>query len=152
MIYILFRKIRQFFIPHIADNTNYADTSSEKQSIAGTETPSLVDDLDSACTTITIYMREDGEFAVTTSFTRNSEEVMDITGTVLHMINSGLLADYFLQSLQYWGVGNDQDVSLTNTIVEKWKKLFDEKNNIINKQLAIDPSDVFALKDLDKDN
>ena len=64
---------------------------------------SLTDDLDSACAAITIYMREDGEFAITSEFSHDNEEVAEISGRVLHMMNSGLLADYFLQSLQHVG-------------------------------------------------
>jgi len=152
MINILFRHIRQFFIRRPKDNTNNnSETLNEQQNISETQTQLLVNDLNSACTKLTIYIREDGEFAVTTEFTRNSEEVMDITGTVLHMINSGLLADYFLQSLQHWGTANKQDTSLIQTTIQKWKTLFDE-TIASNDQLAVDPSDVFALKSFNKDS
>ena len=105
----------------------------------------LVDDLNTSCSTITIYMREDGEFAVTTEFNRNDEQVMDVTGTILHMLNSGLLADYFLQSLHFWANEHPQDTILIRDIIKQWKVLFDEEENA-DQALAVDPSEVFSLK------
>ena len=96
-------------------------------------------------------MREDGEFAVTTEFDRNSEEVMDVTGTILHMLNSGLLADYFLQSLHFWVKENSQDTALIRDIIKKWKTLFDEESTD-SLDLAVDPSEVFSLKSFSKED
>lgn len=122
------------------------------------------DSLDTACAKITIYIREDGEFAIASEFFNDTEDVIEISGTVLHMLNSGVLADYFLQSLNLWGDKNEQQHTFVLKIIQKWKNMFDssEKDNHLNGiesmqnntessyKLAIDPSDVFGLKGISK--
>ena len=54
--------------------------------------------LDTCCSKFTFYIREDGEFAVTSEFFRSDEKVIDVSSTVLHMLNSGMLAEYFVKS------------------------------------------------------
>jgi hypothetical protein len=107
--------------------------------------------LENACSQITIYLREDGEFAVATDFTRQTPEVVDVTGVLLHMINSGDLAEYFIKSLKLWSEGETEQEDFAKEIIKKWKKLFyetstDELASLNNDQLAVDPSDVFGLK------
>ena len=55
--------------------------------------------LENICGKITIYFREDGEFAVSSDFTRQDEEAIEMSGLLLHKLNSGNLAEYFIQSL-----------------------------------------------------
>ena len=111
----------------------------------------FTESLDSACAKFTVYIREDGEFAITSEFYRNnSEEAVDATSMILHMINSGSLADYFLKSLHLWGEDNDESEFVIE-IIKRWKDLFDKNEHTIQNNLAIDPSDVFSLKSLKKD-
>ena len=67
------------------------------------------------------------------------------------MINSGLMADIFLQSLNLWAETPKQKVFMAQAI-ERWKSLYDEdpiqSNSKNSKNLAVDPSDVFGLKGL----
>ena len=145
MIHIFFNKIRQLWSNNkaIIPDKPVEDTSHTDE-IA----PDLTDNLESACAIITFYLREDGEFAVTTEMKRDNEGAMDMTGTVLHMINSGLLAEYFLQSLHLWADENPEYQSVILNVTKKWKMLYDEKTTDDNSEspLAIDPSDVFSLK------
>ena len=113
----------------------------------------FTDMLESACAKFTFYVREDGEFAVTTEFFRSDEKVIDVSSTVLHMLNSGMLAEYFMKSLKLWGEEDDQDKKFILEIIKGWKVLYDEDTDMDKKsnkkfKLAVDPSDVFGLKSL----
>ena len=109
--------------------------------------------LDTCCSKFTFYIREDGEFAVTSEFFRSDEKVIDVSSTVLHMLNSGMLAEYFVKSLKLWGEEDDQDKKFILEIIKGWKVLYDEDTDIDKKsnkkfKLAVDPSDVFGLRSL----
>ena len=118
-------------------------------------TDEITDNLESACTIVVFYMREDGEFAVTTEIKRNNEEVIDMTGTALHMMNTGLLAEYFVQSLHLWADENPEYKPVVLSVIKKWKILFDEDtidDDNSRSRLAIDPSDVFSLKSFSRED
>ena len=108
--------------------------------------------LENACGQINIYFREDGEFAVSSNLVRMDQDVSDTTGTLLHMINSGHLAEYFVKSLKLWAEGEIEKENFAKEVIKEWKKIFYETNgNELNdikgkNDLAIDPSDVFGLK------
>ena len=115
----------------------------------------FIEMLNTSCSKFTFYVREDGEFAVTTEFFRSDEDVIEVSSTVLHMLNSGLLAEYFVQSLKLWGEedDDDEDERFILEIIKRWKVLYDEDEDMDKKsnkkfKLAVDPSDVFGLKSL----
>ena len=145
MIRLLFNHLRQLFTDNQAPSV---PTTSEENEDSIQE---FTDSLDSACTKFTVYIREDGEFAITSEFDRHSEEVINASGTVLHMMNSGSLADYFLKSLHLWSDGHDNHEAFIIEIIKRWKRLFDDDQPTAQNNLAIDPSDVFSLKSLKKD-
>ena len=128
------------------------DLSNINQNNNNSQPPSLIDHLDTACGKFTFYIREDGEFVVTSAFSRVDQDVIDASSTILHMMNSGLLADYFVQSLNLWG-DDENERHFIFKIIKKWKLLFDkdeQNKNTKNKdlKLAVDPSDVFGFKEL----
>jgi len=100
---------------------------------------------------ILITVCDDGDFTVATDITKTTEECAEVTGMILHMINSGLMADIFLQSLNLWAETPKQKVFMAQ-VIESWKSLYDEdssdKSKSTTKNLAVDPSDVFGLKSL----
>ena len=145
MIRLLFNHLRQLLTDNQAPNVPI--TSGEDED----DTQEFTESLDSACAKITIYIREDGEFAITSEFYRNNEEMITASAAILHMINSGSLADYFLKSLHLWGEEYDKDETFIVEIIKRWKLLFDNDKPTIQNNLAVDPSDVFALKSLKKD-
>lgn len=145
MIRLLFNHLRQLLTDNQAPNVPI--TSGEDED----DTQEFTESLDSACAKITVYIREDGEFAITSEFYRNNKEVTNASGTVLHMMNSGSLADYFLKSLHLWAEEYDKDETFIVEIIKKWKLLFDNDQATTQNNLAIDPSDVFSLKSLQKD-
>ena len=55
--------------------------------------------LENACCQINIFLREDGVFAIACDFTEYNDEIAEMAGMMLHMINSGNLAEYFIKSL-----------------------------------------------------
>lgn len=147
MIHIFYNKIRQLLFT----NSDSVPTASvQHDPVTDEELPDLSDNLNTACTILGFYMREDGEFAITSEITRNNESVMDMTGTVLHMINSGLLAEYFLKSLHLWADENPEYQPLVRDVIKKWKMLYDEDVGSTESAspVAIDPSEVFSLKSL----
>lgn len=106
--------------------------------------------LDNACATINLYIREDGEFAITSNFTDTSDEVIEVSSLILHMMNSGQLVDYFLKSLKLWGKSTNNEEFILD-IIKQWKVLYEQvesHNDGINSKLAVDPSEVFSLKHL----
>ena len=145
MIRLFFNHLRQLLTDNQAPNVPI--TSGEDED----DTQEFTESLDSACAKITVYIREDGEFAITSEFYRNNEEVINASGTVLHKINSASVADYFLKSLHLWAKEYDKDETFIVEIIKKWKLLFDNDTPTIQNNLAVDPSDVFALKSLKKD-
>ena len=62
---------------------------SESSSNAKAQSDEFSDNLETACGMIAIYMREDGEFAITSEFfnKNNSEDTIEISGIMLHMLN-----------------------------------------------------------------
>ena len=98
-----------------------------------------------------MYVREDGEFSLATEFEKIGENESDVTSMVFHMLNSGLLVEYFIQALNLWATTDEQKKFILS-IIEKWKLLYDSDENMEKKleptKLAVDPSDVFGLKSL----
>jgi|LULM01.1.fsa_nt_gb hypothetical protein len=147
MIHIILNKIAQLWSNNKAI---ISDSPVENKTPTDDILPDLSDSLDTACAIFALYIREDGEFAITSEITRNNEAVMDMTGTILHMINSGLLSEYFLKSLHLWADENPEYQPLVRDVIKKWKMLYDEEMIDTESQsaLAIDPSEVFSLKSL----
>ena len=108
------------------------------------------EDLKDACAKFVILFREDGEFTIGSDFFRYDDEAIEISGMMLHMINSGTLAEYFIQSLKAWAEGHIEKEAFAKEVVKEWKKTFDDnvEQDLSSGQnkLAIDPSDVFGLK------
>ena len=107
--------------------------------------------LENICGKITIYFREDGEFAVSSDFTRQDEEAIEMSGLLLHKLNSGNLAEYFIQSLKLWAEGDLGKEHFAKEVIKEWKSIFYENNteklrSLKGGELAVDPSDVFGLK------
>ena len=148
MFYLLLKRLEQLFTKNNSTiNLDYKknfDHAKEKE---------FTEMLDTCCSKFTFYIREDGEFAVTSEFFRSDEDVIDVSSTVLHMLNSGLLAEYFVKSLKLWGEEDDQDKKFILEVIKRWKVLYEEDTSADKKsnkkfKLAVDPSDVFGLRSL----
>ena len=107
--------------------------------------------LEDGCGQINIYLREDGEFAIACDFTEYNDEIAEMAGMMLHMINSGNLAEYFIKSLKIWSKNDIDKEKLTKATIQHWRQLFyetssEELASVKGSSLAVDPSDVFGLK------
>ena len=136
MFHAIFQQVRQFF-----------SKKQESKSIdSAPDSP-----IGKHCAKITMYVREDGEFSLATEFEKIGENESDVTSMVFHMLNSGLLVEYFIQALNLWATTDEQKKFILS-IIEKWKLLYDSDENMEKKleptKLAVDPSDVFGLKSL----
>jgi len=111
----------------------------------------LLNTLEDPYATITIQVREDGDFAVAMGFTRMNDEAVDVSATMLHMINSGIMIEYFIEALKLWGE-DEERARFAAKIIKEWKSIYDDDNpaadTATQHRLAIDPSDVFGLKHL----
>ena len=129
MLHVLFKKLRQVF--------RRKEKPPEKEEEADAQ--------------ILITLDDQGDFTVATHINKTNEEMSEVTGMVLHMINSGLMADIFLQSLNLWAETEEQKIFILK-VIESWKGLYDEDPNQSSKsstkKLAVDPSDVFGLKNI----
>ena len=120
-----------------------------RQTVTYKDDPVLSDALEDPYATIVIQLREDGDFAVSMDFTRTSATAADVTATMLHMIHSGIMIEYFIEALKLWAE-DEEGQKFAFQIIKDWKAMHDKENNFPEKQhqLAIDPSEVFGLKHL----
>ena len=88
MLHVLFKKLRQVF--------RRKEKPPEKEEEADAQ--------------ILITLDDQGDFTVATHINKTNEEMSEVTGMVLHMINSGLMADIFLQSLNLWAETEEQKI------------------------------------------
>lgn len=99
-------------------------------------------------TRILMTVREDGDFEVSTEINNLNNTMVDVNAMVLYLINSGLMAEYFVESLNLWGEDKEQKI-FVQKVLENWKLLYDESPSTqSNSKLAVDPSDVFGLKSI----
>tara|TARA_R100000306_G_scaffold11486_1_gene13630 strand:+ start:570 stop:998 length:429 start_codon:yes stop_codon:yes gene_type:complete len=100
---------------------------------------------------ILVTVREDGDFEVSTDISNLNTPIVDVTAMIFHLINSGLMAEYFIQSLNLWAE-DDEQKAFAREVISNWKDFYDEanttENSLTNSKLAVDPSDVFGLKSL----
>ena len=136
MFHAIFRQVRRFF----------RKKQEPKPIDSAPDSP-----IGEHCAKITMYVREDGEFSLSTEFEKIGEDESDVTSMVFHMLNSGLLVEYFIQALNLWATTDEQKKFILS-IIEKWKLLYDSDEDIVKTtqttKLAVDPSDVFGLKRL----
>ena len=151
-------QFKKLFIKNNVNSNYHQDTlpklnkGNEELEFNALSDKALAEMANSACAQFSFYIREDGEFAVTSEFRRTDAEVVDISSTVLHMINSGLMAEYFMKSLKLWGA-NMEEQKFVLEIIKRWKVLYEEDKKPSNNahpefNLAVDPTDVFGLKSL----
>jgi hypothetical protein len=106
--------------------------------------------LEDPCAAIVINFREDGDFTVAVDFFRTEEETANVSGLMLHMINSGYMAEHFISALDLWAEEKEEKKFILQ-LVRDWRGLYnenkdEEKMMVMRSKLAVDPSDVFGLK------
>ena len=99
---------------------------------------------------ISIQVREDGEFAVSTYLDPVDDASPFIAGATLYMLNAGILADYFVDALALRVESGEVSVKEVEQILTEWKDLVDEgiqkkkQQNAVNP--AVNPEDVFGIR------
>lgn len=150
----MLRSFLQKYIQLIQDlSKSQMDSYMSDKSKKTLDTDAVVElepDLQDSCAKFVIHFREDGEFTIATDFIRNDQKTVEISGLLLHMLNSGDLAEYFVESLKVWARGDIEKESFAKEVIKEWKKSFYENSEqdlpLEKNKLAIDPSDVFGLK------
>ena len=98
---------------------------------------------------ISIQVREDGEFAVSTDLDPVDDASSFIAGATLYMLNAGILADYFVDALALRVESGEVPLKEVEKILSEWKDLVDEsiqkkkQENSISP--AVNPEDVFGI-------
>ena len=99
---------------------------------------------------ISIQVREDGEFAVSTDLDPVDDASSFIAGATLYMLNAGILADYFVDALALRVESGEVPLKEVEKILSEWKDLVDEsiqkkkQENSISP--AVNPEDVFGIR------
>ena len=75
---------------------------------------------------ISIQVREDGEFAVSTDLDPVDDASSFIAGATLYMLNAGILADYFVDALALRVESGEVPLKEVEKILSEWKDLVDE--------------------------
>ena len=112
MLHVLFKKLRQVF--------RRKEKPPEKEEEADAQ--------------ILITLDDQGDFTVATHINKTNEEMSEVTGMVLHMINSGLMADIFLQSLNLWAETEEQKIFILK-VIESKDRTFLSSFKAFNKKL-----------------
>ena len=125
------------------------DAAPAQEQAVQTDQEELLED---PSTVVVWRLREDGEFTVALDFIRTEDDVAIISGTMLHMINSGFMAEYFIEALDLWAEEKQQKKFVLK-VVNQWRSLYDKeeeenKKDPTQSKLAVDPSDVFGLRRL----
>ena len=99
---------------------------------------------------ISIQVREDGEFAISTDLDPVDDASSFIAGATLYMLNAGILADYFVDALALRVESGEVPMQEVENILSEWKDLVDEsiqkkkQQNSISP--AVNPEDVFGIR------
>lgn len=131
-----FRYILRFFRRKKTDNTSEGDFYIPDEEVAGS---------------IIFSYTENGDFNVVVSPKNISLDCAEVAGTLLFLLNSGGLAEFFGQSYKSWA-GDDEDRALfMATLFSEW--VASEKiARKIDTELAVEPSDVFNFKGASNDS
>ena len=109
--------------------------------------------LDNPFLKMIVNVNEEGDFALAIEFDKtDGKELSTISAYVIHMMNSGQLAEYFVEALNLWTDDEFEKRQFVVEILKQWRELYTEaEKNIENElpkqqSLAVDPSEVFNFK------
>jgi len=99
---------------------------------------------------ISIQVRKDGEFAVSTYLDPVDDSSGFVAGATLYMLNAGILADYFVDAMALRVESEDISLEVVEDILAEWKSLVDEglekKNQKDSISPVVSPEDVFGIR------
>ena len=94
-----------------------------------------------------IQIDEEGDFAIGAECYSTDEKNSPYLGMILYLLNTGMLSDYFVESLRLCAEGDQAKMKFMMTSMESWKEIYDAQIESIedgNKD-AVDPKDVFSF-------
>ena len=102
--------------------------------------------LEKPCMEFVLQINEAGDFSVGAEIVLTSQESSYVTGTALQLLNTGHLAEYFIESLQLASVGDTKKIQFKQQTLSQWKQMFQqeyEEGQYPSSKPAVDPQDVF---------
>ena len=99
---------------------------------------------------ISIQVRQDGEFAVSTYLDPVDDASTFVAGATLYMLNAGILADYFVDAMALRVESGEIPMQCVEDILTEWQSLAEEalrekkQKDVINP--AVSPEDVFGIR------
>lgn len=103
---------------------------------------------------ITVYLREDGEFAIGLDFHRTDKTCSNMAALMLQLINTGYLTEYFIDALTAWEGQDPKRRDFSVDVMKEWSAILaDEAKDAGNKipkkdRVVVAPDNVFGLKNL----
>lgn len=93
-----------------------------------------------------IQINEAGEFIVAATCFDSSPENAHVTATALHLLNTGHLGEYFIESLQIASEGDTSKIQFTKEVLGHWRGMFEEEyvSAALPDEPAVHPKDVFS--------
>jgi len=143
----LIDRIRGIWSRKLPEPSPEEDMKSEYIEIPDIDGPLL----DDPFAKIVLNIDEEGDFALAVDFQRFEGKLnAEISAYVIHMINSGQMAEFFVQALNLWAEDVEQK-RFALSVIKKWRDLYTEDDNTPEQQtLAVDPSEVFGMRKVSK--
>jgi hypothetical protein len=95
-----------------------------------------------------IQIDDKGDFAIGAECFSTEEEYATFLAMTLYLLNSGMLADYFVEALRLCSEGDEAKLEFIRGAMQSWKKIYDDQDIAVegstNKD-AVDPKDVFSF-------
>jgi hypothetical protein len=89
-----------------------------------------------------------GDFAVGAECFSTEEQYVHFMGMTLYLLNSGMLADYLIESLRLCSEGDEAKLKFVRNSILCWKEMCDQGTDAVDASAnkdAVDPKDVFSF-------
>jgi len=104
--------------------------------------------IDDPIAEIVIQIDAKGDFAVGAECFSTEQQYVHFVGMTLYLLNSGMLADYLIDSLKLCSEGDEAKLKFVRNSILCWKEMYDQEivaaDGPANKD-AVDPKDVFSF-------
>jgi hypothetical protein len=105
------------------------------------------DTADDPIAELVIQLDDKGDFAIGVECFSTKEEYAAFMGTTLYLINSGMLADYFVEALRVYAGEDESKIKFVMKSMEYWKEFYEKDEGVEDNEHkdAVDPKDVFSF-------
>lgn len=113
---------------------------------SGEETDDTSETLEDPFLEFIIQVNSHGDFAIAAECYRTDEENAVFIGTMMYLLNSGMLSDHFVDALRLCSEGDEDKLRLMMRSMEHWKEMYDtEVAQAPDSKDAVSPKDVFSF-------